>query len=199
MTIPIVQPMLMSSDVALLADLAAAPPEAHPAAVAVDWERPDERSTWLDRRPTAAQVAALTAVRAVSPWPVVCRVNEVGPGTEDEVEQAIDLGADEVLVPMVRGEAEVERVLAAARGRVGVGIMVETPEAVDRAASLAELGVSRAFVGLLDLAVERAPPRSSPRSPTGRSTGWSTRWRRRPTASAASRTRTAGTPCRPAC
>ena len=124
----------------------------------MDWERPDERSTWLDRRPTAAQVAALTAVRAASPWPVVCRVNEVGPGTEEEVEQAVDLGADEVLVPMVRSEAEVERVLAAARGRVGVGIMVETPEAVERAATLAELGICRAFVGLLDLAVERGTP-----------------------------------------
>ena len=59
---------------------------------------------------------------------------------------------------MVRSEAEVERVLTAARGRVGVGIMVETPEAVDRAASLARLGISRAFVGLLDLAVERGTP-----------------------------------------
>jgi riboflavin biosynthesis pyrimidine reductase len=157
-TRPTVQPVLMSSDVALLASLASAPPEAQPAAVAVDWERPDERSTGLDRRPAAAQVAALAAVREVSPWPVVCRVNEVGPGTEDEVEQAVDLGADEVLVPMVRSEAEVERVLKAARGRFGVGIMVETPEAVDRAASLARLGISRAFVGLLDLAVERGTP-----------------------------------------
>jgi hypothetical protein len=138
--------MLMSSDVALLGRLAAAPPAAHPAAVAVDWERPDERSTGIDRRPTAAQLAALTAVRAASPWPVVCRV------------KAIDLGADEVLVPMVRHESEVERVLAAARDRVGVGIMVETPEAVSRAASLAGLGICRAFVGLLDLAVERETP-----------------------------------------
>ena len=104
MTRPTVQPVLMSSDMALLTRLASAPPEAHPAAVAVDWERPDERSTGLDRRPTAAQVAALTAVRDVSPWPVVCRVNEVGPVTEDEVEHAVDLGADEVLVPMVRRE-----------------------------------------------------------------------------------------------
>jgi hypothetical protein len=153
-----VQPVLMSSDVVLLRRLAAAPPESHPAAVAVDWERPDERSTWLDRRPTAKQVAALAAVRDVSPWPVVCRVNEVGPGTEEEVRQAIDLGADEVLIPMVRQEAEVERVIVAARGQVGVGIMVETPEAVDRAAALAGLGICRAFVGLLDLALLRKTP-----------------------------------------
>jgi hypothetical protein len=150
--------MLMSSDAALLVRLATAPSSSQPALVAVDWERPDERSTSLDRRPGEAQVAALAAVRAVSPWPVVCRINEVGPGTEEEVDRAVDLGADEVLVPMVRGEAEVERVLAAARDRVGVGIMVETPEAVERAASLAGLGVSRAFVGLLDLAVERGTP-----------------------------------------
>jgi hypothetical protein len=153
-----VDPVLMSSDVALLRRLAEAPPEAHPAAVAVDWERPAERSTWLDRTPTDLQVAALAAVREVSPWPVVCRVNEVGPGTEEEVEQAVDLGADEVLVPMVRREADVDRVLAAARDRVGVGIMIETPEAVALASSLAGLGICRAFVGLLDLALERASP-----------------------------------------
>lgn len=153
-----VDPVLMSSDVALLRRLAEAPPATHPAAVAVDWERPDERSTWLDRRPTEGQVAALASVRAVSPWPVVCRINEVGPGTEEEVERALDLGADEVLVPMVRREADVDRVLTAARDRIGVGIMVETPEAVARASSLAGLGICRAFVGLLDLAVERATP-----------------------------------------
>lgn len=153
-----VQPILMSSDVDLLARLAEAPAASQPAAVAVDWERPDDRSTSLDRRPGPQQVHALTAVRDVSPWPVVCRVNEVGPGTEAEVDRAVDLGADEVLVPMVRGEAEVERVLTAARDRVGVGIMVETPEAVELAASLAGLGICRAFVGLLDLAVERSTP-----------------------------------------
>jgi hypothetical protein len=153
-----VQPILMSSDVGLLSRLANAPPESHPSAVAVDWERPDERSTWLDRGPTDAQVAALASVREVSPWPVVCRINEVGPGTENEVEQAIDLGADEVLVPMVRREMDVQRVLTAARARVGVGIMVETHQAVTRASALANLGICRAFVGLLDLAVDRETP-----------------------------------------
>ena len=59
---------------------------------------------------------------------------------------------------MVRREVDVERVLTAARGRVGVGIMVETRQAVTRAASLAQLGICRAFVGLLDLAVERDTP-----------------------------------------
>ena len=79
-------------------------------------------------------------------------------GQSNEVECAIDLGADEVLVPMVRHESEVERVLASVRDRIGVGIMVETPEAVARASSLAGLGICRAFVGLLDLALERATP-----------------------------------------
>jgi hypothetical protein len=148
----------MSSDVSLLRRLAAAGPHSHPAAVAVDWERPEHRASGAVRHPTAAQLATLAAVREASPWPVVCRINEVGPGTEEEVDRAVDLGADEVLVPMVRGEAEVERVQRAACGRVGVGIMVETPEAVEHAASLASLGLARAFVGLLDLALERRTP-----------------------------------------
>lgn len=153
-----VEPVLMSSDARLVARLAAASPVSHPAAVAVDWERPEHRATWADRRPSPAQLRALRDIRGASPWPVICRVNEVGPGTEDEVAQAVDLGADEVLVPMVRREADVERVLRAARDRVAVGIMVETPEAVARAATLAGLGLARAFVGLLDLAAERGTP-----------------------------------------
>ncbi len=153
-----VRPVLMSSDVALLRRLVAASPDSHPAAVAVDWERPSERSPEHHRRPPASHLARLAAVRAAVPWPVICRINSVGPGSEEEVERAIDLGVDEVLVPMVRHESEVEFVLRLARDRVGVGIMVETPEAVAGAASLARMGLSRAFVGLLDLAVLRDTP-----------------------------------------
>jgi len=150
-----VSPILMSSDARLIAELAAAPPSAHPAAVAVDWERPEHRASWAEHRPTDLQVTALRAVRAASPWPVICRVNEVGPGTIAEVELAIDLGADEVLVPMVRTPGDAERVLHVARGRVGVGMMVETREAAEDPAPYAELGLCRAFIGLLDLAIER--------------------------------------------
>jgi hypothetical protein len=153
-----VAPVLMSSDLDLVRTLAAAPADAHPAAVTVDWERPERRGTVTHGEPTVAQVDALVGVRAASPWPVICRINEVGRGTSREIERAIELGADEVLVPMVRSEAEVDRVQQLAAGRVGVGVMIETREAVARSASFARLGLSRAFVGLLDLAVERGTP-----------------------------------------
>ncbi len=153
-----VHPVLMSSDAALVAELAAAPASAHPAAIAVDWELPQHRATWADRRPAAPQLEVLTAVREASPWPVICRVNELGPGTSSEIDQAVDLGADEILLPMVRDPRAVERVLRMVGDRAGVGIMVETREAVAEPTAYAGLGLARAFVGLLDLAVERGTP-----------------------------------------
>ena len=72
-----------------------------------------------------------------------------------EIEEAVAGGADEVLLPMVRGPEEVLEAIRIAAGRCGVGILVETRDAVRRAAELARLPISRAYVGLNDLSIER--------------------------------------------
>ena len=71
------------------------------------------------------------------------------------MEQAVETGADELLLPMVRTPAEVERTLALVRGRAGLGILVETREAVAAADELARLPLSRVYVGLNDLSIDR--------------------------------------------
>lgn len=123
----------------------------------VDWEQRGkrDRQAGRDTEVNADTVEDLARVRAVTTAPVLCRVNGFGPGTPDEVEAAISGGADEILLPMVTGPDEVQAVIEAVSGRCGVGILVETVAAVDAVHKLALLPLSRVYVGLNDLSIER--------------------------------------------
>ncbi len=127
------------------------------AGVIVDWER---RGKQRRQAGEATQInddtpADLAAVRAVTDGRVLCRINAAGPWTRREVDLAVDLGADEILLPMVRRPAEVDAALAAARGRCGVGILIETQAAVQDAARLCDRPLSRVYLGLNDLRIDR--------------------------------------------
>lgn len=78
--------------------------------------------------------------------------------TPAEVEAAISTGADEILVPIVRTPDEVCWVLRLTRERCGVGILVETIDAINCSEELGRLPLSRVYVGLNDLAIERKTP-----------------------------------------
>lgn len=97
----------------------------------------------------------LRRVRAATSARLFCRLNQPGPWTPGEIDEAIGGGADEVLLPMVRSPGEVLDAIRVARGRCGVGILVETVDAVCCAPDLARLPISRAYVGLNDLSIER--------------------------------------------
>ena len=126
-------------------------------AIVVDWERlgKHDRQADADTEINHHTQDDLRTVRAHFSGNVICRLNAVGPWTEGELTAAIDGGADEVLVPMVRSAEQVEWVLGLAAGRCGVGILVETEEAVAAARELAQLPLARVYVGLNDLAIER--------------------------------------------
>lgn len=128
------------------------------AGVVVDWERRGKHRRQLGEGTEVNEhtPADLAAVRAGAPAArVLCRVDAVGPHTPAQVDLAVALGADEVLVPMVRRPADVDRALDAAAGRVGVGILVETQDAVACSAELARRPLSRVYVGLNDLRIDR--------------------------------------------
>ena len=127
------------------------------AAVVIDWERAgkEERQLGADTCISSDTLADLVAVRSATPGRIVCRINGVGPWTAEEVEDAVVAGASELLVPMVRQPEELDTVIACARGRIRVGFLIETEEAVARAAELARRPVSRVYVGLNDLAIAR--------------------------------------------
>lgn len=128
--------------------------------IVVDWEVLGKRRRQAGAD-TEVNCDTLEDLRRVRSWvdiPVLCRVNPPGPTTERELESAIGAGADEVLVPMVRSPRELDWILELARGRCAVGALIETTDAVNRAGSLAQLPLSRLYVGLNDLAIERRTP-----------------------------------------
>jgi hypothetical protein len=127
------------------------------AGIVVDWERRGKARRQLGE---GTQINAdtpedLSRVRAATGGRVVCRVNGHGPWTAAEVDDAVARGADEVLLPMVRTAEEVDRTLDAVDGRCGLGILIETQAAVDQAAALAARPLSRIYVGLNDLRIDR--------------------------------------------
>ena len=127
------------------------------AGVIVDWERRGkrERQAGADTQVNNDTAADLGRVRAATPGTVLCRVNGWGAWSPAEIERAVALGADEVLLPMVRRPEEVDAALAVVGGRCRLGILVETMEAVRRADELARRPLGRVYVGLNDLMIDR--------------------------------------------
>src|SRR5687767_7092864 len=126
------------------------------AGLVVDWEvrGKHRRQAEADTEVNGHTPRDLSRVRAATDGRVLCRLNAVGPWTAEEVERAVDLGADEVLLPMVRTPEEVDRALDLVAGRVGVGILVETQDAVRRVRELGARPLSRVYVGLNDLMID---------------------------------------------
>jgi len=117
-----------------------------------------ERQAGADTEINHYTIDDLRRVRAATDATVICRINRFNPATLSEIGQAIDAGADELLLPMVRAADEVEAVIAMVAGRAKVGILIETIDAVKRVDELARLPLARVYVGLNDLAIERGTP-----------------------------------------
>lgn len=128
--------------------------------VIVDWENRNkhERQQGVDTQINSHTLEDLLRVRRSTDRLVICRINQCGPSTDTEIEQVIDAGADEILLPMVRTVSEVEAVLNRIDGRCELGILIETIAAAAIAAELGSLPLQRVYVGLNDLGIERGTP-----------------------------------------
>jgi hypothetical protein len=125
--------------------------------VVVDWERVGKRhrQAGADTQIGEDTFDDLRRVRVGTPARILCRVDNKEQLLEEQIEAAVDCGADEILLPMVRSASEVERVVGAAAGRCGVGILIETQAALEEIEEIAALPLSRVYVGLNDLAIDR--------------------------------------------
>lgn len=123
----------------------------------VDWERRGKgrRQAGVDTQINADTPHDLAAVRAAQQGTVLCRVNRWSRWTPAEIDLAVARGADEILLPMVRRPEEVDEALAVVDGRCGLGILVETTEAVRRVDELVQRPLNRVYVGLNDLMIDR--------------------------------------------
>ena len=127
------------------------------AGVVVDWERRGKRrrQAGVDTQVNEDTPADLARVRAATQGRVLCRVNGWGPWTPREIDVAVSLGSDEVLLPMVRSVDEVDAALEVVAGRCGLGILVETADAVRTVDVLVSRPLSRVYLGLNDLMIDR--------------------------------------------
>jgi hypothetical protein len=125
--------------------------------IVIDWENAGKvsRQHRADTEINAQTIDDLRNARAATRARIVCRINAFGATTAVEIEEAIAAGADEILLPMVRTPDEVIAALGLAGERCGVGILVETIDAVQCAPALARLPLSRVYVGLNDLMIDR--------------------------------------------
>jgi HpcH/HpaI aldolase/citrate lyase family len=144
---------LFSTDPATIAPAVAA----GVAGVIVDWERVGKchRQAGADTQIGEDTVDDLRRARACTSARILCRIDNSETLLDGQIDAAVDAGADEVLLPMVRSAAEVERVLEYTRGRIGIGILVETEAVFDELPEVAALPLSRAYLGLNDLAIDR--------------------------------------------
>jgi hypothetical protein len=123
----------------------------------VDWERRGKRrrQAGQDTQINGDTLADLQRVRSATTARVLCRVNGFGPWTRREIDAAVHAGADEVLLPMVTTTSEADRALRFAAGRCGLGILVETRAGIAAAPDLARRPLSRIYLGLNDLRIDR--------------------------------------------
>lgn len=85
---------------------------------------------------------------------LLCRVG--GPvESRTAIEQCIDAGATELIVPMIDCVGQAERMVRLTDSRCALTLMVETPDALDVIGELGQLPVKRIYVGLNDLHIAR--------------------------------------------
>lgn len=123
----------------------------------VDWEHlgKQHRQSGADTEVNHDTVEDLVRLRRSIDAPIVVRIHAASDVTEREVEEAIGEGATEILLPMVRRVDDVTRVLERIDGRCGLGILIETTDAVRIATDLCALPLARVYVGLNDLSIDR--------------------------------------------
>lgn len=126
--------------------------------IVIDWENKGKsnRQNHYNTQISIHDSTDLEAVAKKNISKIICRINGPEYWSKDEINNAIGLGATELLVPMIKSEEEVDYVLNIVSSRVKVGVMLETNKALAIAKQLNEMDVHRFFVGLNDLAIERA-------------------------------------------
>jgi 2-keto-3-deoxy-L-rhamnonate aldolase RhmA len=83
------------------------------------------------------------------------RVNPLNRGSADEIERALDAGAEVLMLPYFRTAAEVESFVGLVRGRAFVTLLLETAAAADDVAAITRVrGVGEIMVGLNDLSLD---------------------------------------------
>jgi 2-keto-3-deoxy-L-rhamnonate aldolase RhmA len=121
----------------------------------LEWRGKSERQAGLGTRISLHEIECLPAIRdALSGAKLFARVNPLGPETPDEVEQALGLGVDVLMLPMFERASEVARFCEVVGGRATVVPLLETRAAAEATAEIVAIeGVDEVHIGINDLAL----------------------------------------------
>ena len=93
--------------------------------------------------------------KALSTAEVMLRINPLYEGSGEEIERAIDSGADRIMLPYFQSREEVESFLALVGGRVKTSLLLESAAAVGRAEQILDVdGIGEVHFGLNDLRID---------------------------------------------
>ncbi len=124
--------------------------------IIVDWERKGKelRQQLYNTQVNQHSKEDLNAVSKLEIPNIICRLNPQSKVNSEEIITAIDLGANEIIIPMVRLTREVENVLEIVQDRAKTSIMLETTAGIAAIDQLNKLPLERIYIGLNDLSIE---------------------------------------------
>ena len=112
-------------------------------------ERQKDRDTLISNH-TFEDVKLIRKV--ITESKLLVRINPIWEGTKEEIDRAISLGADSLMLPMFRSRDEVETFLSLVNGRAESQLLLETSTGLEGIDSILELkGISAIHIGLNDL------------------------------------------------
>ena len=120
----------------------------------------ERRQAGFDTQINRNTLSDLIRLRSQTPEAhILCRISNSGNREllVRDMEEALGAGADEILLPMVKTANEVEGAFSnlGTTGESKLGIMIETEQAVRSISDFSHLPLSRVYVGLNDLAIDR--------------------------------------------
>ena len=113
----------------------------------------EERQHNMDTVKSFHSISDIGEVRAVlTKAELLVRINKIYPGSENEINEVIERGADVVMLPYFKTVEEVKNFLDIIAGRVKTTLLLETPEAVGLLDKILALdGIDEVHIGLNDL------------------------------------------------
>lgn len=125
--------------------------------IIVDWEHKGktERQVGHNLEINTDTPADVTRLKAATSIPITVRVNPVDAHSLEEINTALESGADIIMLPMARSAGEVATFLSLVNGRAKTLVQIETQQLVEDMESFVQLDWDFAYIGLNDLMISR--------------------------------------------
>ncbi len=129
-------------------------------AIIIDWENQGkhERQKKYDTQINQDSYDDLITMRKAIDGNIICRINQYTNTSNYEIQKAIEGGADEILLPMVKTVDQVEAFVNTVNNQVKCGILIETKECLNILPKLAHFQLHRMYIGLNDLQISKGTP-----------------------------------------